>query len=107
MDRGIMKKYKDFELEVLGEKWSVIYSPFVADPQTGQASCGLCDFASKSIFISNSLDHQTTVITLIHELFHAYTRRSGIYNGMLSFDMEEIISDQFATVVAENFDFKL
>jgi Zn-dependent peptidase ImmA (M78 family) len=107
MARQTKKKYNDFKVNILGEDWAVKYVPIVLDPRSMNEACGLCDHPAKTIWICSELDHKMTVITLFHELFHAYTRRSGIYNGMLSHDMEEIICDQFATVIAENFDFKL
>lgn len=103
---AIKKKSEDFKVNILGEIWCIKFRTPIFSSSMEQA-CGLCDHPAKTIWVDSELDEQTKVITVLHELFHAYTRRSGIYNGMLSFDMEEIISDQFATVLAENFDFKI
>jgi len=100
-----MKKYKDFEIVVLGEAWQIKYVGTLIKSE--QEICGLCDNESKIIWICSNQNHKEIVVTIFHELFHAFVRRSGIYNGMLSFDMEEIICDQFGTIIAENFDFKL
>jgi Zn-dependent peptidase ImmA (M78 family) len=101
------KKYKNFKVDILGEKWQIRYSEIVINPADGNPACGLCEHNTKTIWISLELSEKDTVITLFHELFHAYVRRSGIYNGNLSHEMEEIIADQFGTIIAENFDYKL
>ncbi|MEE4244540.1 MAG: hypothetical protein V2I33_03970 [Kangiellaceae bacterium] len=101
-----MKKYKDFSMDIMGQKWRVKFVPVLVKNEEGEVA-GICDFPDKILWISMNQDHEHIIITIFHELFHAYTRRSGIYNATLSHDTEEIIADQFATVIAENFDFKL
>ena len=107
MGNAKTKNYKNFEVNILGEIWQVVFSDTVIDPSTGNMAVGRCDGQDCTILVLKGMDEKLTIVTFLHELFHAYTRRSGIYNGMLSFDMEEIISDQFATVLAENFNFTL
>ena len=90
---------ENFKINVLGESWYVKFDKI--------NDCGICNPENKTIYINSSLDKNSMVITILHEMFHAYVRRSGIYNGMLSSDMEEIIADQFSTVISENFDFTI
>lgn len=101
------KKYKDFETKIMGEKWEVKFVTPVIDPSNNNEACGLCHYETKTLFINSSLDYLDAVHTLFHELFHAYVRRSGIYNANLSHEMEEIIADQFALVIIENFEFDI
>jgi len=98
---------RNFKLVILGETWDVKFLNEVFDPENGNPVCGTCLFHSKTIEVNKTLEKRLLHITLLHEMFHAYVRRSGIYNGMLSHDMEEIIADQFSTVICENFDFSL
>ena len=98
---------ENFKVNILGETWQVKYKTPVINPYTGDMAAGLCDPSTRTIWIEKSLESKMSIITLFHELFHAYTRRSGIYNAQLSHDLEEIVADQFATVIAENFHFEL
>lgn len=107
MQKQKKKTYRKFCLDIMGEKWEVKYTHPVVSPSTGDPACGLCDWPQKTIWIDSELSHEMIVHTLLHELFHAYVRRSGIYNGNLSHELEEILADQFGLIIAENFDFNL
>jgi len=101
-----MAKYKNFELNIFGEKWKVKFGHPIHDTRGDEVS-GLCDFNSKSLLIDDKGNKKYVSITLIHELFHAYVSRCGLNNANISCELEEIIADQFATVLCENFDFKI
>jgi Zn-dependent peptidase ImmA (M78 family) len=105
MQRKKTKK-KPFNLEIMGETWKVMFIHPVVDTNNNPAY-GLCDWPQRVLWIDSELDQSTMAHTLIHEMFHAYVRRSGVYNGNLSHEMEEILADQFALILTENFDFKL
>ena len=100
------KKRKDFSLNVFGEKWDVKYmSPCFIDGFTPVS--GYCDHKNKLIAIDYDHDDGYVAETFFHELFHAYMRRMGVINAGISIELEEIIADQFAMLIAENFDFDL
>lgn len=74
---------------------------------TQENVCGHYIYDKKLIEINNKLDKETQAITLMHEVIHSTFHRSGIHNAKVSHDAEEIIADQIAKVLVENFDFKL
>jgi len=95
-----MRKTKDFEVLIFGEIWTVVFEKLEG------SLAGLCDGECRTIRINTSIPATMRPITFFHELFHAYIREAGIYNAELSHDLEEVIADQFAKVLTDNFDFK-
>lgn len=85
-------------LKILGDKISVKYKDLNAEN-----ICGKYSYDKKTIEINNKLDKSIQDITLIHELIHATIHRAGVNNAQLSADLEEIICDQVAKVITENF----
>lgn len=68
---------------------------------------GSYNFKSKDINIDNSLKADNFNQCLIHELIHATFDRIGIINTNLDANLEEIICDNIATVIVENFKLKI
>lgn len=90
-------KRENFKVEIFGEMWDVKYVSNIRH-------YGYCDKEKKEILINTKYSKKMIVVSLIHELFHAYCSRCGIENA-ISHEVEEILADQFATVMAENFEF--
>jgi hypothetical protein len=62
------------------------------------------DYDSKTITINPDEDF---ISCLLHEGFHAVLRRTGIHQAQLSDDLEEIIVENFAIFLVENFKIQL
>jgi hypothetical protein len=58
----------------------------------------------KEITINTSQKGELLVPTMVHELFHATVDRVALIQTGISDDMWEVIVENFATVVCENFD---
>ena len=85
-------------LKVLGKKVKVKFRDM-----TEENVCGHYVYAENLIEINNKMNLETQQITLIHELIHATFFRAGILNAKVSHDIEEVICDQVAKVITENF----
>lgn len=66
---------------------------------------GLCLYDTQTILIKKDLDQESFNVTLIHELLHAFMRRLG-YENALTMQTEEILIDQIAKMLNENFTLK-
>lgn len=64
---------------------------------------GEYDTDTKEIKISSSLTGDELTITEVHELFHATWDRIGLDQARLAIEIEEVIVQNFATVVVENY----
>lgn len=90
------KKMKSFD--VLGKKIKVIFRDM-----TEEAICGHYLYMDNIIEVNTAMNRETQEVTLIHELVHAVMYRSGVTNTKISSDTEEVICDQVAKVITENF----
>lgn len=90
------KKIKSFD--VLGKKIKVVFRDM-----TEENVCGHYVYNENLIEINTKTTRETQEITLLHELVHAVFFRSGVLNAKISSDLEEVISDQLAKVIIENF----
>lgn len=70
-----------------------------------QGAYGMCDRLKKIIHIDADLKGDPLYHTLIHELGHALFDRIGICQGISS-DLEEVIVENVATMILENFKIK-
>lgn len=68
-----------------------------------QGYAGLYYYDSKHIELDKTLSKKEESVTSLHELFHATSDRLGLKNTGLKHETEEIIVDNFAKVVDENF----
>lgn len=66
---------------------------------------GLCSPKDKTIHIDAKLQGDEKVETMLHELFHAALYETSA-NQPLGHDLEEVIVDVLARVVAKNFELK-
>lgn len=90
-------------LDVLGQVWKVKYHNPLINPDDGQDVAGYTCFQNDLICISTKvpahIDH-----TLIHEMIHATIQRSSIRQvPSWSIEIEEIVCNNIATVLLENF----
>lgn len=85
-------------IDVLGKKIKINFRDM-----TKENVCGHYVYESNLIEINSQLNKETQEVTLLHELIHAVFFRSGILNAKVSQDAEEIICDQVAKVIQENF----
>lgn len=89
---------------VFGQKVTVTYSKHPIVDETGRHLAGLYNFHDKSILIGPGCERET-MLTLLHELFHAIIYRTGAAQ-IISVESQEILCEGFANFVYENFDFK-
>lgn len=68
---------------------------------------GLYTFEDKAITIDTNQSPQQMLETIIHELGHAIFDRAGIRQAHISQDAQEIIVENFSTVLLENFNLRL
>jgi hypothetical protein len=61
----------------------------------------------KTIQLDSDIQGEDYYCALLHETIHAVASRLGWHNAELSHDLEEIIADNIATCIVENFDIKL
>lgn len=82
-------------LLVFGKEIKVIYKKL-------KNCVGLTNF--KTIYIKTRLSDSLRTETILHELFHCVIDRTGIGQSNLSSEVEEILVDNLAKVVNENFE---
>lgn len=68
-----------------------------------QGYAGLYYYDSRHIELDKTLTKKEESVTSLHELFHATSDRLGLRNTGLRQEIEEVIVDNFAKVVEENF----
>lgn len=61
------------------------------------------DPVSKTIVMDASLSKEEYLSTLIHEVIHAVFHRAGLSQAKISASVQEIICEQIATTIFENF----
>lgn len=71
------------------------------------AYAGLCDYQSQKITIHEQCKGDDFTATLIHEVLHAAFQRMSVKQTGLHSQAEELIVDQLANVMTENFRIKL
>lgn len=98
-------KRKAFTLDIYGQEYDVVYVNNLQHPLGNGEVCGVCDDEASLISINNGMSDQMTACTVFHEMFHAYARRMGMENSGMSYELEEILADQFGKLLAENFSF--
>jgi predicted SprT family Zn-dependent metalloprotease len=93
-----MKK-KLMTLNLFGQRWKVYHAKI--DPQYA----GHCYYETNTIEINDEIPQSTTLFqeTLIHELLHALYFRMSYRQSGLSHDLEEVMIDQLAKALTENF----
>ena len=70
-------------------------------------ACGAYNPLTKTILIDTRLKKDDLIVTYLHEIIHAMADRLGYSNTGVSFDMEEMIADNIAVMLVENFDIKI
>lgn len=83
---------------VFGIKINVFYKNL-----RDHGNAGLYYYGEKKIELDDKLSRSDENITAMHELFHATSDRLGLKNTGLKHEIEEIIVDNFAKVIDENF----
>lgn len=64
---------------------------------------GYFDFKKIYIALDANLSAEDSTRILLHEIGHAIFNRAGLLQTKMPIQLEEIIVDQFATVLSENF----
>lgn len=88
-------------INVFGQTYKIKY-----DDMSKTEACGMTDNIHRLIIIDKSLDGDDLRHTLLHEYFHAVLYRTSIVQS-LSHELEEIIVDQIATFLVDNYKFDL
>lgn len=68
--------------------------------------CGYFEPTKKEIVIHSKLDKKLRDVTLMHEFIHAHFDRQS-YRKIITIEVEELISDQLAKSLCENFDIRI
>lgn len=96
-------KDRDFKLTVFGRKVPVKHTEKLKE---NEDIWGKYDTETKIIQIDNSIIGTIYLETLVHELVHALSDRAGLGQA-LEEGTEEILADQIAIVIMENFNLEL
>lgn len=91
------------EVNVLGKRIPIIFSPGLTEKENILA---FYDDTKKSITIDDKILDSELVSTLIHEIGHALFFRGGVSQTSILPDVLEMIVEQFALVIDENFELK-
>lgn len=67
--------------------------------------CGYCQKEPLAIFINETLSSKNKASTVLHELGHAIIFSAGL-DQVLTAEVQEIICEQFAKVISENYTLK-
>ena len=92
---------KKFSLKIFGD----IYKVSVLKLEEGIA--GLCSPQTKQILIATNQSKEDAIHTLIHEVGHSVCARTGVRQANFPIDLEEILVENFATAICENFNLSL
>lgn len=94
---------KDFVLDIMGQIFEVQH---IDNLKEEEDAWGLIEEENFIIKIDSSLEGVSYFSTLIHEVGHAICVRGGGRQALDS-QAEEILVDQFGTVLTENFKIEL
>lgn len=89
-------------MNIFGCKIKIVYSKIAEE----RGILGLYSYKNKSITLDIDQSKEEMIHSIIHELVHATSHRLG-WNQFVPPQAEEMIAQQFATVLCENFDIKL
>ena len=86
-------------LNLFGQRWKVYHAKIHPD------YAGHCYYETCTIEISDDIPVSSSFfqVTLVHEILHALFFRMSYRQSGLSHDLEEVMIDQIATAIAENF----
>ena len=90
---------------ILGEKW-IINNKKTVKGSDDEESHGTCDRANKIVDIEECDNDTLYTQSVIHELCHAVFVESCVGETSLHRDVEEIMVEQIAKMLAHNFDIK-
>lgn len=88
------------KLSIMGDVYKLVQETSLLEKEM---ICGECDFQNKLIKIDASLTGQMKDETIIHELIHAALHRLSWRQAGLMGPLEELLADQLAKVISENF----
>lgn len=91
---------KNYTLNILGRKIKVVFK------KLDERYCGLYYDKEGLIEINTDMDESKTNISILHEVLHSIFFRSGLDQTNIGHDLQEIICDQFAKAICENFTLK-
>lgn len=94
---------KSFSLNIFGRKTPV---KVVNNLAKDHSLHGLFSKEKNQILIAEDQSKEEAVHTLVHEILHAMSHRGGLSQA-LSHDIEEVLAEQIATVICENFTLSL
>lgn len=86
---------------ILGQEYKVIEIPNPV--ANGEVVAGYYRHASLEIVINKNQSKDDKTHTLLHELGHALFIRCGLMQANISSEIEEIIVENFATMITEQF----
>lgn len=96
-----MKLPKKFSLQIFGQK-----TPVNQIKDLPNSVLGVYQRDSGSILLCERQPEDEKEDTLFHEMVHAIFSRAGL-NQAIGHDLEEVIAQQIATTMTENFNFTL
>ena len=83
-------------LVVLGKEIPVVITSNLPEEK-------LADTDGNTIWLSDKSLKKDRLEIVLHELWHCYIRRSGIFQTTHSVETEEIEADGFANIITDNF----
>lgn len=94
-------------LNIFGKKVRVLKkSQLSADADTELEIAGYYDPVSSVIAIHEKLVGDAFFHTLVHEIAHAVMHRTGVMQSRISPDIQEVLCENIATAITENFTLK-
>ena len=87
-------------VKIFGKKIKIIKQKSLLKEQN---IFGYYDPEKFCIYIDEELNEKNYKSTLLHEMGHALFHRAGLSQSKLTSDLEEIIVEQFAVMISENF----
>ncbi len=91
------------QIVVKGEPWKIEISKELRDINGAECD-GLCDYATKTIFLDSALRGSARMESLLHEVCHAV-----LHESHLEFDskLDEAIAGNMASALVKIYQFKL
>lgn len=87
---------------ILGKSVPIEFREKVYDDETGEERDAKTN--GETILISEDVSKKDIPATILHEMWHCYIRRSGLYQRAdHREDIEEIEAEGFANIITDNF----
>lgn len=94
-------------LNIFGKKVRVLKKTQLAqDADSDMELAGYYDPVNSVIAVHEKLVGDAFFHTLVHEIAHAVMHRTGVMQSRISPDIQEVLCENIATAITENFDLR-